>query len=250
MVAPIGYIVNKFIFPSTFNTSTMTNSQEFVLPTVFPANCTGIDFPTGFVPVNSFEIRGRTFSTEKNLSRDSSMSSTQSSIIYHERMANNSMDVDQEPTIKSPALSYEMEQEKALHLSKATETLDNTRPQNRNNEATLIQPECAGHVNQGERQQHDAAPNDDDDNVINIQLPYDPNLPTEPELWSGNFHLISLHGSIEQIASDTKSIKDLLNFIARYISKQKGKFKQGKQLTRPRRHWRFNLEFYFYCLSS
>ena len=150
MVAPIGYIANKFIFPSTFNTSTTTNSQEFVLPTVFPANCTGMDFPTGFVPVNSFEIRGRTFSTEKNLSRDSLMSSTRSSVIYHERMANNSMDVDQEPTIKSPALSYEMEQEKALCLSKVTETLGNTRPQNKNNEATLIQPECAGHVNQGE----------------------------------------------------------------------------------------------------
>ena len=43
----------------------------------------------------------------------------------------------------------------------------------------------------------------------------------EPDLWSGNFHPISLHGSIEQIASDTKNIKDLLNFIARYISNKK-----------------------------
>jgi len=43
----------------------------------------------------------------------------------------------------------------------------------------------------------------------------------EPDLWSGNFHLISLHESIEQIASDTKNIKDTLNFMARYISNKK-----------------------------
>ena len=43
----------------------------------------------------------------------------------------------------------------------------------------------------------------------------------EPELWSGNFHPISLHGSIEQITLDTKSIKDSLNFMTRYISNKK-----------------------------
>jgi len=58
----------------------------------------------------------------------------------------------------------------------------------------------------------------EDNNVINIQLPYDPQAPTEPELWSGNFHPISLHGSIEHIALDAKNIKDSLNFIARYIT--------------------------------
>ena len=40
-------------------------------------------------------------------------------------------------------------------------------------------------------------------------------------MWSGNFHPISLHGSIEHIASDTKCIKDSLNFIAKYISNKK-----------------------------
>jgi len=62
---------------------------------------------------------------------------------------------------------------------------------------------------------------DNDNNIINIQLPYNPNTPTEPELWSGSFHLISLHGSIEQIALDMKSIKDSLNFMVRYISNKK-----------------------------
>ena len=61
-----------------------------------------------------------------------------------------------------------------------------------------------------------------ENDVINIQIPYDSQAPTEPELWSGFFHPISLHGSIEHFASDTKNIKISLNFLAKYI--------QGKQV--------------------
>jgi len=43
-------------------------------------------------------------------------------------------------------------------------------------------------------------------------------MPTEPKLWNGNFHSISLHRFIEHIASDSKNIRDSLNFITRYIS--------------------------------
>jgi len=53
--------------------------------------------------------------------------------------------------------------------------------------------------------------------IINIQLPYDMQAPTKPELWSGSFHPISLHGSIEHFASDTKNIKVTLDFLAKYI---------------------------------
>jgi len=105
------------------------------------------------------------------------------------------------------------------------------RPQNRNNKATLINLEHAGNVNQGERQQHDVAPNGDDDNIINIQLPYDPNSPTEPELWSSNFHLISLHRFIKQITLNTKSIKNLLNFMAKYISNKRVNFRNTNELS-------------------
>jgi len=64
-------------------------------------------------------------------------------------MANNGMDIDQEPTVESPTLSHRTEQEKALHLSKATETSGNMRSQNGYNKTTLINPEHAGNVNQG-----------------------------------------------------------------------------------------------------
>ena len=68
----------------------------------------------------------------------------------------------------------------------------------------------------------------ENNNVINIQLPYDLQALTELELWSGNFYPISLHKSIEHIASDAKNIKDSLNFIARYITnKQVDSFKSN-----------------------
>jgi len=106
-----------------------------------------MDLPIGFVPVNSFEVRGRTLSTEKNHSRDSSMSSTMSSIVYHEiQTINNGMDVDNKPTIESPALFYETKQENAIRLNKATENLGNMRPLYENNEASSSKLECAGYV--------------------------------------------------------------------------------------------------------
>ena len=56
-----------------------------------------------------------------------------------------------------------------------------------------------------------------EESIINIQIPYDTQAPTEPELWSGSFHPISLHGSIEHFASDAENIKVTLNFLAKYI---------------------------------
>jgi len=61
-----------------------------------------------------------------------------------------------------------------------------------------------------------------DDAVINIPLLYDSNAPTEPNLWDGSFHPISLHSSMEHLALDAKNIKDLLNFMAKYISNKQG----------------------------
>ena len=67
--------------------------------------------------------------------------------------------------------------------------------------------------------------------TINIQLPYDPQAPTKPELWSGSFHPISLHGSIEHFASDSKSIKVTLDFLAKYIRNKKANNNKINDLT-------------------
>ena len=118
------------------------------------------------------------------------------------------MDMDVVPDIEEPnsehlELLYETEQEKALRMSKVPIQQDITRPPAVNNKASL--PNVLYK-----------------DNVINIQISYNPQAPTEPELWSGSFHPISLNSSIEHFASDTKNIKISLNFLAKYI--------QGKQV--------------------
>ena len=53
---------------------------------------------------------------------------------------------------------------------------------------------------------------------INIPLPYNPNTFADPEIWDGNFHLVSLHDLIEHLGLDVKSIKDSLRFITKYIT--------------------------------
>ena len=95
-------------------------------------------------------------------------------------------------------LSYETEQENVIRVSMVTNQQVPTRLHNANNEATSTHAQY-------------------EDNVINIQLLYDPNTPMEPELWSGSFNSISLHGSMEHFVHNTKNIKVTLDFIAKYI---------------------------------
>jgi len=64
-------------------------------------------------------------------------------------------------------------------------------------------------------------PRIDDDDVINIQLPYDPDRPTELDLWDSNFHSISLHSFLEHLPSDSNNIKKSLVRMAKYIENKK-----------------------------
>jgi len=113
---------------SIFNSlsSNMSATHNFNLPTVYHVNNTGIDALQGSSPENLNKVRGRSLSFNPSLSRESSISSTKSSIPYHERMEqNNSMDVDkvdQSNNDSSLELSYENTQEKNLRLSKVAET--------------------------------------------------------------------------------------------------------------------------------
>ena len=230
MVAPIGNIANKFKFPPTFSSTITPNSLQISLPTMFSTNTMEMDKSSETSPGNNVRVRERTSFIEINLSRDMSMSSTRSSVIYHERMSNNGMDVDSNSPTDSSALSYKIEQEKLLRFRKAAETLNNTRLQNGNNEASPIQLEYVGHAIPNKPKPYTTAPSNDDDNIINIQLPYNLNAPTEPELWCSNLHPISLHSSIKHIASDIKYIKDSLNFIVKYISNKKVNPKNANDL--------------------
>ena len=199
MVAPIGNIANKLSFSrQNPNSSTTNHSRTSSIPTMLPFGV-GMDFQSGRAPDNYDEVRGRTLSSNGNVSRDISMSSTKSSVVYHERMTTSNLKDDDDPVDSTPDLSYETEQEKAFRVSKAADQQDSTRTKDGNNEASSTH-------------------GTHEESVINIQLPYDPQAPTEPDLWSRSFRPISLHGLIEHFASDSKSIKDSLNFMTKYIT--------------------------------
>ena len=163
-------------------------------------NDTGMDIQTGRVLSNNSEVRGRISVSSVNISRESLMASSGRSTSYHERM---DIGIDGNPNIEDLntqwlELSLEIEQEKALRISMAANQQITTKPMNVNNEAP------SSHVHH-------------EDDVINIQLPYDLQALTEPELWSGSFHPISLHGSIKHLISDSKNIKVTLNSLTKYI---------------------------------
>ena len=82
MVAPVRDLGNKF----SSTTSNMSSSSLLNLPTVSSISNTGMDIFSGIAPNNYDEVRGRSLSANANISRDSSMSSTRSSVAYHEKM--------------------------------------------------------------------------------------------------------------------------------------------------------------------
>ena len=178
----------------------MAPNVKTSLPAMFSANDIEMNIQTGWVSTTNSNVRGRNPILSVNTSKESSMASSGRSTPYYERM---DTDMDCNPTngesnLECLELSYKTEQEKALRVGITTNQQETSRPLNVNNEAA---PTHGPHK----------------DDVINIQLPYDTQAPTEPELWSGSFHPISLHGSIKHFASDSKNIKVTLNFLAKYI---------------------------------
>ena len=175
----------------------MNLNNNSTTPTMSSVNGIGMDIQAGQGPVSDSTIRGRNPSPFINLSRESSLASSGRSTPYHDRM-DTDMDFPPSKEESNLELSYETEQEKALWVGMAANQQETMRPLPVHNE---VPPTHALH----------------EEEVINIQLPYDLQAPTKPELWSGSFHPISLHGSIEHFASDSKNIKVSLNFLAKYI---------------------------------
>ena len=133
-------------------------------------------------------------------------------------MANNGMDVDNN---NFPALSYEEEHEKALRVSKVAEYLTDMKLQGDNLNVPKLTPQYVINEEQYFISQCGPTMQNKESAFINIPLPYNPDAPTDPEIWSGNFHLVSFYGSIEYLASDVKNIKDSLKFITKYITNKK-----------------------------
>ena len=88
-------------------------------------------FFAGSSPNNYDKVRGRTSSLNIHISRNSLVSSTKSSVVYHERMEHNhTMIEDIDMNDVSPELLYEMTQEKTSQVSKAADTNNNVAHMN------------------------------------------------------------------------------------------------------------------------
>ena len=196
MVVLMRDLGNKF-FISSANMHSQQDSDS-TLPTVSLVNHTRMDSSTGQLSVFNFEIRGRSPTTNRNFSRDSSTMSSGWATPYYNRMDVN-MDCDSMVEDYTPELLYKTEQEKVLCVSKVADQQVPMRLTSGNNEAPLT------HVS-------------NEKSIINIQLSYNLNTSMEPNLWSGLFHLISLYSSIEHFVSDAKNIKVILDFIVKYIA--------------------------------
>jgi len=206
MVVPIGKLANKLSFSSSsFSNSSMAFELQPTLPTISFERNIGMDNQSGQALTNNPEVRGRNSLSSAISSRDPSIVSSGHATPYHDRMDTNPDDIPLNGDLANERLelSYETEQEKDMRISKATNQQDTSRPPAVNNKAT-------------------SSHGTHEEDVINIQLPYDLHVSTEPELWSGSFHPISLYGFIEHFALDSKNIKVTLNFLAKYI--------QGKQV--------------------
>jgi len=127
--------VNKFFFPSTFSSSTTTNTNiNSSLLTVSSVNNIGMDSSTGQVPIFDFEARERIPTSAVNFSRESSMASSSHATPYHDRLDNN-MDCSSTMGEPTPGLSYETEQKKALRVSMTADQQKPMRPVGGYNEA-------------------------------------------------------------------------------------------------------------------
>jgi len=194
MVVPNRDLGNMHFLFSAFTTSTQMNP----LPSALEMDIDSVD--------NYDNIRKRTHSSSNTSTRSASVVLQASSLPYYERMVINNDFSDKEimEPIDSSQLSYSGDGQGKNHDSIVTDPI---LPQCASNEAlahNTYNGQCVGN-----------------NDIINIQLPYNPNQPMEPELWDSNFGRIFLHGSLEHLPSDASSIKTSFIHMAKYIKNKK-----------------------------
>ena len=161
---------------------------------------------------NYDDVRGRSPSSINVSSRNAS------SIPYYERIVinNNIPDEEFRKPIDSSQLSYKDKSQTNSCVNMAIDPISLQGPQCVSNEALALNisnPPCI-----------------DNDDVINIQLLYNPDQPTELDLWNGNFHSISLYSSLEHLLSNSNNIKKSLVCMAKYIENKKIKPSQANEI--------------------
>ena len=200
MVAPNRDLGNKQFSFSAFSSSA-SQMAHFPADSVMNIDNNQVD--------NYDNARGRNPSSSNVSSQSSSVVLNTSTILYHERMVINNSAPNEEfrEPINSSQLSYKNNGQANGCVNKAIDPVSPQGPQNVSNEILALNisnPPCI-----------------DDNNVINIQLLYDPDQPTKLDIWDGNLHSISLHSSLEHLLSDSNNIKKSLVCMAKYIENKK-----------------------------
>jgi len=171
MVVPLKEIGNK-LFLSLVNTDSTTAMN---LPTMNASAYTGMNLfnVVGNSPDNYDEVRSRTLTHDKLSSRETLMSSTVSLVVYHDRMMmnnENNSNIIMEP-INMPQLLYVTPKGQNNQVSMSANPNNNMM-----NQYVLIKGPALNNSISSSPSRVDI------DNDINIQLLYDPNKLTEPEL--------------------------------------------------------------------
>ena len=167
--------------------------------------------------INDDIIRERFTSSTRSISKSTLVSSTISSILYHQRMEinNNLSNKDLEKLIDKSQLSYASTVGNENNVRKAA---DNGPNSDKENLALKKAPEPCGKEKVSTVEYTNL---ETSENMLNIQLPYDINQALDPESWDGNFNPILLYESIEYLRSDVKNIIESLCCIQKYIINKK-----------------------------
>ena len=155
---------------------------------------------------NDNKVRSYSLDVSIHRSRSPSMSSSKCDKEYHihiqresDRMVEDNNDTKPANSISSIRLEYVTQEGQNNQVGKVADTSLNIKQQHVPTAGPILNS-LSG------------------ENVFNVQLNYDPDQALDSESWDGNFHAISLHRSMEHIASDVLSIKKSLLRIKKYIS--------------------------------
>jgi len=143
---------------------------------------------------NYDEVRGHSLDLSIHRLRFPSMSSSEYDEEYHicvKRESNRMVEDEPANSLGSFSLEYITQESQNNQVSKVADTTPNMRKQ------------CV--LAAGPAPNHPSSKN-----VVNIQLNYNPDQALDPESWDGNFHAVSLYGSMEYLASDALNIKKSL----------------------------------------
>jgi len=172
--------------------------------------------------ININIFRGRSAHTSRTSLRSSSISSSTLSIPYHQHIElNNDLPntVSQKP-IDSSQLSYTEEVEVGNLVRLATDKNSASDSQCVCNKIPTLKKKPQPY-SKGKDKTINGTSFSPSENVVNTQLPYNINQGTVPDTWDGNFHSVSLHGSMEYLTLDAKNIKESLCCMMKYILNKK-----------------------------